>query len=216
MSERTNEVWLQVLSAERSEAKNQALGELRDYLLRSVLVYLSLHRNELVDWNQQEIYELAEDLAQDALINILRSLESFRGDSKFTTWAYRFAINAAATELRRHRYRDLSLDRLLEEEGYLFASILAEQPSELVDRQVEQRNYVDLLRKVIHQELTERQRAAIIGIYLRGDSMDEVATALEMNRNALYKLLYDARQRLKKAFEEQHLSPNDILASFDE
>jgi RNA polymerase sigma-70 factor, ECF subfamily len=216
MSERSNEAWLQVLSAERSEEKNQALGQLRGYLLRSVLVYLSLHRSELAAWNQQEVYELAEDLAQDALINILRNLESFRGESKFTTWAYRFAINAAATELRRQRYHDLSLDHLLEEEGYHFAAILADQQSESLDRQVEQRNYVDLLRKVIHEELTERQRAAIIGIYLRGDSMDEVAAALGIKRNALYKLLYDARQRLKAALEEQHLSPNDILASFDE
>jgi RNA polymerase sigma-70 factor, ECF subfamily len=216
MSERSNEAWLQALSEEHSEVKNQALGELRDYLLRSVLVYLSMHRSELLSWNRQEVYELAEDLAQDALINILRNLEGFRGESKFTTWAYRFAINAAATELRRQRYRDLSLDHLLEEEGYLFASILVGQQSEPLDRQVEQRNYIDLLRKLIHEELTEHQRAAIIGIYLRGDSMDEVAAALEIKRNALYKLLYDARRRLKIVLEEQHLSPNDILASFDE
>jgi RNA polymerase sigma-70 factor, ECF subfamily len=215
MSERSNEAWLQALSEEHSETKNQALGELRDYLLRSVLVYLSMHRSELLSWNRQEVYELAEDLAQDALINILRNLESFRGESKFTTWAYRFAINAAATELRRQRYRDLSLDHLLEEEGYLFASILAGQQSEPLDRQVEQRNYIDLLRKLIHEELTEHQRAAIIGIYLRGDSMDEVAAGLQIKRNALYKLLYDARRRLKIVLEEQHLSPNDILASFD-
>jgi RNA polymerase sigma-70 factor, ECF subfamily len=216
MSERSNEAWLQALSEEHSETKNQALGELRDYLLRSVLVYLSMHRSELLSWNRQEVYELAEDLAQDALINILRNLEGFRGESKFTTWAYRFAINAAATELRRQRYRDLSLDHLLEEEGYLFASILAGQQSEPLDRQVEQRNYIDLLRKLIHEELTEHQRAAIIGIYLRGDSMDEVAAGLQIKRNALYKLLYDARRRLKTVLEEQHLSPNDILASFDE
>jgi RNA polymerase sigma-70 factor (ECF subfamily) len=216
MRERSNEAWLRALSEEHSETKNQALGELRDYLLRSVLVYLSMHRSELLSWNRQEVYELAEDLAQDALINILRNLESFRGESKFTTWAYRFAINAAATELRRQRYRDLSLDHLLEEEGYLFASILAGQQSEPLDRQVEQRNYIDLLRKLIHEELTEHQRAAIIGIYLRGDSMDEVAAALQIKRNALYKLLYDARRRLKTMLEEQHLSPNDILASFDE
>jgi RNA polymerase sigma-70 factor, ECF subfamily len=216
MSERSNEAWLQALSEEHSEVKNQALGELRDYLLRSVLVYLSMHRNELLSWNRQEVYELAEDLAQDALIKILQNLESFRGESKFTTWAYRFAVNAAATELRRQRYRDLSLDHLLEEEGYLFASILAGQQSESLDRQVEQRNYIDLLRKLIHEELTEHQRAAIIGIYLRGDSMDEVAAGLQIKRNALYKLLYDARRRLKIVLEEQHLSPNDILASFDE
>jgi RNA polymerase sigma-70 factor, ECF subfamily len=216
MSERSNEAWLQALSEEHSEVKNQALGELRDYLLRSVLVYLSMHRNELLSWNRQEVYELAEDLAQDALIKILQNLESFRGESKFTTWAYRFAVNTAATELRRQRYRDLSLDHLLEEEGYLFASILAGQQSESLDRQVEQRNYIDLLRELIHEELTEHQRAAIIGIYLRGDSMDEVAAALRIKRNALYKLLYDARRRLKTVLEEQHLSPNDILAAFDE
>jgi RNA polymerase sigma-70 factor, ECF subfamily len=215
MSVRSNEEWLQVLSEHHSVAKDEALAELRNYLLRSVLVYLSMHRDELADWGRQAIRAFAEDVAQDALINILNKLETFRGESRFTTWAYRFAINEAASELRRRRYRDISLDRLLEEAS-AFEFLLTSDEQVGLERQIEQRTYLELLRDLISTQLTERQRAAIIGIYLGGYSMDEMAAALDMNRNALYKLLCDARKRLKDVLLARHLTQNDILAAFDD
>jgi RNA polymerase sigma-70 factor, ECF subfamily len=213
---RSNEEWLQVLRERHTVTKSEVLAELRDYLVRSVLVYLSLHRDELAERERQVIREFAEDVAQDALTNILDNLEAFRGESKFTTWAYRFAINQAASELRRQRYRDLSLDQLLEEASDALESLFAASDREALERQIEQRAYLELLRDLIATQLTERQRAAIIGIYLQGYSMDEVADALDTNRNALYKLLYDARKRLRDALLAGHLTQNDILAAFDE
>src|SRR5262245_41321289 len=123
MSLLSNEEWLQLLSGRSSTAKDEAIAQLRDYLVRSVLVYLASQREELTHWTRQTIREFAEDVAQDALLDILGSLETFRGESRFTTWAYRFAINEAASELRRRRYRDLSLDQLLEGAS-LFESLL--------------------------------------------------------------------------------------------
>jgi RNA polymerase sigma-70 factor, ECF subfamily len=215
MSLRTNEEWLQVLGERQTVAKDEAVAELRNYLVRSVLVYLSMQRDELSQWDSHTIHELAKDITHDALINILNSLGSFRGDSRFTTWAYRFAINRAASELRLRRYRDISLDQLLEEADAFVYSLALTSPVE-VERHVEQRDYLELLRDMVATQLTERQRAAIIGVYLWGYSMDEVATALEINRNALYKLLYDARKRLKDALLAHHLTQYDILAAFDE
>ena len=216
MSLRSNEEWLQVLSERHSVAKDEALAEIQDFLVRSVLVYLSLHRDELTHWSRQAIYELAEDIAQDSLLDILGNLETFRGESRFTTWAYRFVINKAASELRHRRYRDLSLDQLLEKEASGFEALLTTGKHRILERQIEQRAYVELLRHLIATRLTGRERAAIIGIYLQGYSMDEVASALDTNRNALYKLLYTARQRLKEALLDRHLTQSDILAAFDE
>jgi RNA polymerase sigma-70 factor, ECF subfamily len=216
MTLRSNEEWLQVLGQRHSVAKDEALAELQDFLIRSVLVYLSLHRDELTQWSHQAIYELAEDIAQDSLLDILNSLETFRNESRFTTWAYRFAVNRAASELRHRRYRNLSLDRLLEQEASGFEALLTTAKHQSQERQIEQRAYVQLLHNLITTRLTERERAAIIGIYLQGYSMDEVARALDTNRNALYKLLHTARQHLKEALLARHLTQNDILSAFDE
>jgi RNA polymerase sigma-70 factor (ECF subfamily) len=213
---KSNEEWLRTLREQNTVAGEQALQELYEYLLRSVLLYLSLHREELADWNRQMVRDLAEDIAQDALLDVLGNLESFRGESKFTTWVYRFAINRAATELRRRRYRNLSLDRLLEEADHAFDFLFERRQRDSLERQLERQSYIQLLYALVTEELTERQRIAIIGIYLHGYSMAEVAAILETNHNALYKLLHDARQRLKSALQERHLTHSDILAAFEE
>ncbi len=216
MADRSNDEWIWALSEQSIEARAEALQDLRDFLLRAVLVYLSLHRSELIDWSRQAIYDLAEDLTQDALVEIREHVSGFRGESKFTTWAYRFVINRAASELRRQRYHDVSLDRLQDEEPLgLFQAINEEREKLDPDRMAERRQYLALLQEIITTELTERQRAALIGVYGQGLAMDEVAEALGVNRNALYKLLHDARQRLKAALLARHLSEGDILAAFE-
>jgi len=216
MFSRSNEGWLQALTEPSGEARNEALHELRDYLLRAVLVYLSLHRSELAGWSRQDVYELAEDLCQDALMKILASLSTFKGRSRFTSWAYRFVINQAASELRRYRYRDISLEQLREEAPVVFQSLLAVGEEVKPERLVEQQDYINLLREIIEHELSERQRVAIVGVYLQGYSMDEMATALGLTRNALYKLLHDARKRLKASLLECHLTQSDILTAFED
>jgi RNA polymerase sigma-70 factor, ECF subfamily len=216
MNTRSNEEWLEALAGPPGERQNAALVELRDYLLRAVLVYFSSYRNELAGWDRQAVYDLAEDLTQEALVRILDSLDGFQGKSRFTTWAYRFVINQAASELRRQRYRDVSLDRLQEAESVTFQELLAGQAEVDPEQQVEQRDYLHLLYEIIRQELNERQRLAIVGVYLLGYPMDQVARVLGLNRNALYKLLYDARRRLKSCLLEHHLTRSDILAAFDE
>lgn len=216
MSSRSNAEWLRALTEEPGEAQSEALQDLFDFLLRATLVYLSLHRSELAAWSRPDIRGLAEDLAQEALVDIRDSVDSFRGDSKFTTWAYRFVINRAASELRRRHYRNVSLDWLREEEPTLFQAVLLEQEAVEPERTAEQRHYLALLSDIIATELNERQQAAIRGVHVQGLPMDVVAEALGLTRNALYKLLHDARKRIKAGLQARHLTEGDILAAFED
>lgn len=217
MADRSNEEWLWALAEQSSEARSEALEDLRDFLMRAVLVYLSQQRSELTDWSRQDVRDLAEDLTQEAIVEIRESLASFRGESKFTTWAYRFVINRAASELRRRRYQNVSLDRLREEgPSLLFQAIVSEGEKVEPEQLAERRYYLRLLQEILQTELNDRQRLALMAVHWQGRSMDEVADALGINRNALYKLLHDARKRLRAALQARHLSEGDILTAFED
>jgi RNA polymerase sigma-70 factor (ECF subfamily) len=95
------------------------------------------------------------------VLEITRSLKSFRGESKFTTWAYRFVINRAVSELRRQRYRNVSLDQLREEQRTgLFQAVITDREKIEPEQLADQRYYLNLLRDIIDTELNERQRTA--------------------------------------------------------
>jgi RNA polymerase sigma-70 factor (ECF subfamily) len=216
MSSRSNADWLRALAEQQGEAREEALQDLYDFLLRATLVYLSLHRGELAEWSRHDVRKMAEDLTQDALLEIQESLDSFKGNSKFTTWAYRFAINRAASELRRRHYRNVSLDQLQDAEPLTFEALLQEERTVNPERMAERRSYLHLLRDIIEGDLNERQRAAIIGVHLRGLPMEVVAARLGLTRNALYKLLFDTRKRIKTELQARHLTEGDILAAFED
>ncbi len=217
MTERSNEQWTWALSERSSEAQSEALQDLHDFLLRAVLTYLALQRSELSDWSRSDVRGLAEDLTQDAVVEITRSLASFRKEAKFTTWAYRFVINQAISELRRQRYRNVSLDQLRDEQGGgLFQTVITDRDKLEPEQLADQHYYLNLIRDIVESELNEHQRTALLAVYWQGHTMDEVAEALGLTRNALYKLLHDARQRLKARLLARHLSENDILSAFEE
>jgi RNA polymerase sigma-70 factor (ECF subfamily) len=197
------------------EAQEEALEELRDYLLRAVLFYLRNHRSDLSDFTGEEIRQFAEDMAQESLVAISNSLAQFRGEAKFTTWAYRFAINRTATELRLHHYRDLSIDHLLQEESAVFYELTQNLGDVDPDLEAERRDLIGELRRIIREELTERQRFAILGVHFYHRSLDEVADQLGMSRNTLYKLLHDARKKIKVRLETRYFGEGDVLALFD-
>lgn len=210
----TNEEWLQALS-QPGEKQTAAIETLRDLLLRAVLVYLRNHRGDLAYWSSADIYSFAEDMSQEALMAIRKNLDKFRGESKFTTWAYRFAINQAASELRRSRYRDLSLEGLQEAETAILATFIHKTREVSPGTMVERRAFFELFVHIIRHDLTERQRLAIIAVHFQGRSMQEVAEKLGMNRNALYKLLHDARLKIRAQLEAHHLSPGEVLNLFE-
>jgi RNA polymerase sigma-70 factor (ECF subfamily) len=204
MIERTNQEWLDAL---RGPGRDEALADLRAFLVRG-LGYALAGRPGVDD-------SLLEDFAQDALLKILAGLDSFRGESRFTTWAQKIAVRVALTELRRHRWRDVSLDADPSAgPGHRFVPDTLADPSAGPEQQAIQRILLSTLRRIIATELTDKQRQALVAVRVHGMPLEEVAREMDTNRNALYKLLHDARQRLKKRMMAEGLSPQDVLAAF--
>src|SRR5512137_2092695 len=110
---RTNAEWLADLRSGQRQA--EALADLRQYLVRAAALYIERQHEDLTFLDASASQHLAEDLAQEALLQIQANLDTFRGESKFTTWAYRFVINMAATELRLSRWRNVSLESVIGE-----------------------------------------------------------------------------------------------------
>jgi RNA polymerase sigma-70 factor (ECF subfamily) len=154
---------------------------------------------------------LIEDLAQEATLRVLDRLDSFRGESRFTTWATAIAARVALTELRRARWRDVSLDQLSSDDfpGRREPVDLEPQPDRLAVRD----EILDLLRRALETELTDRQRTALVA-ELGGMPQEEIARQLGTNRNALYKLIHDARKRLKARLIAAGLSDDDVRYGF--
>ena len=203
MAERTNEEWLAGL---RGPARDGALADLRAFLVRG-LRYGLANRSDVDEAN-------LEDFAQDALLKILDALDTFRGESKFTTWAQKIAIRVALTELRRKRWQDMSLDGIIDAQGLDFVPDMLVDTTAGPDQQAVQRQFLTTLRRLIATELTDKQRQALVAVRIHGMPLEEVARRMGSNRNAMYKLLHDARQRLKSKLEDEGLTAEEILAAF--
>lgn len=212
MRDRTNEEWLADLRT-AGEAKETALADLRAIILAGLPYALS---NYLSPDNPQ-FQSLTEEVAQETLLRVMSHLDTFEGHSKFTTWVHKIAVRIALTELRRRRWRDFSLDSLVEEneEGFSFPSLL-EDASANPDALTEQSDMLSRVGRLIDEELTEKQRQAMVATTIQGVPLEEVARQMGMKRNALYKLLHDARLRLKQRLAKEGLTPEDIWAVFEE
>jgi len=206
--ERSNEQWIDALSQPGSDEYNAALEDLRAILVRG-LGYALADRSNVRDND-------LEDFAQNALLKILKGLHTFRGESRFTTWAHKIAVRVAFTELRRRRWRDVSLDEMTESKegvGDFIPERLAD-PSIGPEQEAMQRAILRTLRQLINEELTDRQRQAMQAV-LKGMPLEEVAHRMDTNRNALYKLLHDARQRLQTRMLEEGLSAQQVMSAFE-
>jgi RNA polymerase sigma-70 factor (ECF subfamily) len=203
MVERTNQEWLDEL---RGPEHDGALADLRSFLVRG----LGYAFASCSDVDEAAI----EDFVQDALLRILDNLDTFRGESKFTTWAQKIAVRVALTELRRRRWQDVSLNGFVESQGLDFVPDMLIDPSAGPDQQATQRLLLETLGRLINTELTDKQRQALVATRIRGMPLEEVARRMGSNRNAMCKLLHDARQRLKKKMEAEGLSSDEVLAAF--
>ncbi len=208
MSQRTNDEWIAALT---SADADPALADLRALLVRGL-------GNALLRGGNVTEPDL-EDFAQDALLKILNGLDSFRGESRFTTWAQKIAVRVAYTELRRKRWQDWSLERVVEgEEGDArgdFTPLLLADDAPDPETQAVRDTLLEVVQQTIATRLTERQRTAMMAVMVEGVPMEEVAVRMGSNRNALYKLMHDARSRLKKELLASGYSSEEILASFD-
>jgi len=126
-------------------------------------------------------------------------------------------VLTASTELRRKRWRDVSLQEVLDGYGTNSGGIdrLAdEQPTP--ERLTMRRTMLATVRRFVDEELTERQREAMVAVMFEGMPLEEAARRMGTNRNALYKVLHDARKRLKKRMEAEGLSAQDVLRAISE
>ena len=208
--QRDNRSWLADLRSD-DERREAGLRDLHDILLRIL-------PNALSRWLPVESGKFdafLEDVAQETLLRVLNRLDTFEGRSQFTTWVYKIAIRIALSELRLRKWKEVSLDDL--EEGdepdkmpsETFAS--ADPTPETI---LERKDALGLVRQIINEELTPRQRAVMMAIAVQGAPMDVVADRLGSNRNAIYKLMHDARLRLKHRLEREGVPPDELLKVF--
>ena len=201
--QRNNESWLIDLQSADPSLQSSALLDLRDFIRRAL--GKSLGGRSGVDEAS------LEDFSQEASIQVVDAIDTFRGESKFTTWVLTIALRVAFTELRRHRWKDVSLEQF-ETEPLVEAP--SWQESTLSPRTVTHRNQVvAAMYRVINHELTERQRTAVLA-ELRGIPAVVIEEQLGTNRNALYKLLHDARKRLLKGLSEAGITAGEVRDAF--
>ena len=210
MSKRTNEQWLADLRAAGPQ-KEAALQDLHAIILRGLPYALSRWLSPA----SPQFEALTEEAAQEALLRVLDQLDSFEGRSQFTTWVHKIAIRIALTELRRKRWQDRSLDEIVDNEELPAPGRLLEDARATPEQSAVRADMLRRVRRVIDEELTGRQRKALILLAVQGMPMEEAARRLKTNRNALYKLLHDARLRLKGRLEREGLDAQAVLAAFE-
>ncbi len=151
-----------------------------------------------------ELDELAHQAAADALLAITGKLGQFRGESRFTTWAYNFVIFEVSAKIGRHFWRHPGVpldaedwDRLPGRFGF--------DPAE----EAEWRDLLAALHRAVDQELTARQRRVFVAIVLNSVPLDTLVIEMASNRNAIYKTLFDARRKLRAALVANPYLPDD-------
>lgn len=149
-----------------------------------------------------------EDVAQEAILKILASLDQFAGRSRFTTWAMTIATRIGISELRHRYYRSVSLEAKMEEN--LRIDLPAPEPPS-PGGDLDRHSLLAMLKRLIETVLTEKQKQATQGV-LEGLPVEEIARRTGSNRNAVYKLVHDARMQLRDGFEAAGISASDVNA----
>lgn len=211
MTTRSNEVWLSDLRSSGTVYED-ALNDLRE-IIQKGLPYA------LTRWLSSDdplFQPLVDEVTQETLLRVLDQLGTFEGRSLFTTWVHKIAIRIALTELRRKRWRDSSLDELTENEALPPPPGLLADPHASPERSAERSDMLSRVSRIMEEELTPKQREALVLLGLQDMPMEDAAKRMKTNRNALYKLLHDARLRLKRRLALEDISPQDLLMAFEQ
>jgi RNA polymerase sigma-70 factor, ECF subfamily len=191
--------WLRDLRAEGA-IRDEAAARLHELLLRAARFEVARRRPTLPHLRGNELDDIAHEAADDALMSVLARLDDFRGASRFTTWAYKFALLEAAVKLRKRAWQGRELP--LEPETWsLFSSGMLGPDAEL-----EQKELVEALQTGITEVLTPHQRRVLVALAVNGVPIDVLADRLSTTRGALYKTLHDARAKLRKHLESEGLA----------
>ncbi len=191
--------WLRELRDE-GPTHEAAVARLHELLLKGARFEVARRRRLLPHLRGDEFDDIALESADDALVSVLRRLDDFRGDSRFTTWAYKFALLEAAVKLRKRAWQGREVP--LEPESWSAFSSTSPQPQ----ASAEQRELLAAVRDGIEDVLTSHQRRVLVALALNGVPIDVLADRLGTTRGALYKTLHDARRKLREHLDTQGLS----------
>lgn len=184
--------------------REQAISQLRTILLRGLSKSLKNRYGKPFN---------AEDIVQEALMKVLNSLDQYEGRSKFTTWAMTVATRIGISALRRKYHQDVSMEPFSAADGYSMEIAITDEPT--LSNSESRNKIFSVLQSLIDTELTDKQRLATRA-FLSDFATDEIAEQMQMNRNAVYKLIHDARQKLRDGFERAGLTSNEIFEELSE
>ena len=196
--------WVERLRPE-SRDRDAAIAELREVLLRAARFEVRRRCDRLSEIRGGDQEDLAQQSAADALLAILSKLDDFRGQSKFTTWAYKFALYEAAAKIRKRAWQGRELPLEAEEWPQV------PDPGLAPHGEVEMNDLLAAIREEIETSLTPRQREVLVALALNEVPIDVLAERLDSTRGALYKVLHDARKRLRTALAQRGMILDDQM-----
>jgi RNA polymerase sigma-70 factor, ECF subfamily len=191
--------WLERLHAEGRD-RDVAIAELREILLRAARFEVGRRCATLSQIRGGDQEDLAQQSAGDAMVAILAKLDSFRGESQFTTWAYKFALYEAAARIRKLAWQGRELP--LEARDWPQVP----DPGPPLQGEVEMNELLSAIRQEIETSLTPHQRDVLVALALNEVPIDVLADRLGSTRGALYKTLHDARRKLRAALAARGLT----------
>jgi RNA polymerase sigma-70 factor (ECF subfamily) len=197
-ADRESRLWLRRLGAASAE-RDAATAELHALLLKAARFEVGRRRTSLPHLSSGDCEDLAQQSADDALLAVLGKLGEFRGESRFTTWAYKFALLEAGVKTRRRTWQGREIP--LEEDAW---RTLADSASS-TGRRSEDAELLRALREEIETGLSPRQREVLVAVALNDVPIDVLAERLGATRGALYKVLHDARRKLRAALAKRGL-----------
>lgn len=211
MITRTNKEWLSDLG-NNGAAREAALTDLREVVQHGLPYALS----RWLSPDDPLFTPLVEEVTQETLLRVLDQLDTFEGRSMFTTWVHKIAVRIALTELRRKRWQDASLDEMVDNEDNPAPPRLMADKQPNPEETAERTDMLARVRRILDQELTPKQRQALVLLSIQDMPLEEAAKRMKTNRNALYKLLHDARLRLKRRLLSEGLTPQEVLEAFEQ
>jgi RNA polymerase sigma-70 factor, ECF subfamily len=194
--------WLRGLEATGAE-HDAAVERLHALLLRAAVTEVARRRSSSAA-AAGDLDDLANQAADDALMAVLKKLHSYRGDSRFTTWAYKFALLEAAAAMRRRPWHERELP--LEADGWARFPDGRTSPA----GQAEASELIDAIRDAIAEVLTPHQRGVLVALTLNDVPIDVLAERRGTTRNALYKTLHDGRRKLRARLAEDGLALDPV------
>jgi RNA polymerase sigma-70 factor, ECF subfamily len=192
--------WLDDLSTSDG-ARDEAVARLHELLLRAARFEVARRRPTLPHLRGDDLDDIAFEAADDALMSVLRHLDDFRGLSRFTTWAYKFALYEAAAKVRKRAWQGREIP--LKAETW---PLIPDDHQRTAQQSVETTDTLTALHEAIEHDLSPHQREVLVALALNEVPIDVLAERLNTSRGALYKTLHDGRRKLRAALAARELS----------